>query len=705
MAFLSKQKKFMKIFPSTETFLGPGQYLPITKVKVSTQNHVPFLSSEQRTVTTATSPKSSVVPGPGSYYKDDLSFKLKKNHLKQKIFTELNKDRMRNSTSNINHHSKHPSNKVLYPTTNNSVVELSFNITNNTKRLPTALPEDNIEPIGFNIQDKRFKTKTISNDIPGPGFYFTNSNNKVISNSKSKKNKTITAIDLTITNALNYDKLCNCSTIPTKERKYGYDYAPNGMLIPKENPNFYRTFTGDKDDMVGPGNYELCLPEQWHKTGTEWSKFNKVKEVPKHKHIKDEIMYALSRESENTEEAAMYRTMQNFTKANIIKQNTLPYKYNIKTMNNEIVPKQGMLDAFMKPIKNNPGPGYYYIEKNRTAFNTDKGSKTYRLNFIEGNTLTFTENKVNDNQVSPATYFREDLKSLKRLKHKYCIDTLNRNESSKQRTKQQHAKTMIGFNSTTYRFTNYKKSHSLSLDEQTYNLIYNHNNNNINTNRSNTNPSGVTVYGLNKKSFNFKNANFPFGTTGLRFNPKVHDPFNLLPEKDIPGPGTYINPYSATGAMNTVILGNRLTNIENAKKLCTTQADKTKSLKIPHNPPAVGLYSPDTVQSIEYQNLKNSAKSKNVPFNSTLSKVINSVNSDNNKEVGPGSYIQFNKKQKFQVVPPFKTGAERSFHKNGFSNEKVVGVGTYDVNKSYPWRKKEFNALYINNNNNTNINN
>jgi hypothetical protein len=56
-------------------------------------------------------------------------------------------------------------------------------------------------------------------------------------------------------------------------------------------------------------------------------------------------------------------------------------------------------------------------------------------------------------------------------------------------------------------------------------------------------------------------------------------------------------------------------------------------------------------------------------------------------------------------VPPFKTGAERSFHKNGFSNEKVVGVGTYDVNKSYPWRKKEFNALYINNNNNTNINN
>ena len=57
---------------------------------------------------------------------------------------------------------------------------------------------------------------------------------------------------------------------------------------------------------------------------------------------------------------------------------------------------------------------------------------------------------------------------------------------------------------------------------------------------------------------------------------------------------------------------------------------------------------------------------ENVPFNSTLSKVTNSVNSDNNKEVGPGSYIQFNKKQKFQVVPPFKTGAERSFHKNGF---------------------------------------
>ena len=45
----------------------------------------------------------------------------------------------------------------------------------------------------------------------------------------------------------------------------------NGKLIPKENPNLYKTFSGEKNDMVGPGNYELEI--KWNSTGTQWSKF------------------------------------------------------------------------------------------------------------------------------------------------------------------------------------------------------------------------------------------------------------------------------------------------------------------------------------------------------------------------------------------------------------------------------------------------
>ena len=32
-------------------------------------------------------------------------------------------------------------------------------------------------------------------------------------------------------------------------------------------------FSGEKDDAVGPGSYEINLPELWRKTGTCWSKY------------------------------------------------------------------------------------------------------------------------------------------------------------------------------------------------------------------------------------------------------------------------------------------------------------------------------------------------------------------------------------------------------------------------------------------------
>ena len=34
----------------------------------------------------------------------------------------------------------------------------------------------------------------------------------------------------------------------------------------------YKTFSGEKGDTVGPGSYEIEKPNNWHKTGTEWSK-------------------------------------------------------------------------------------------------------------------------------------------------------------------------------------------------------------------------------------------------------------------------------------------------------------------------------------------------------------------------------------------------------------------------------------------------
>ena len=60
-------------------------------------------------------------------------------------------------------------------------------------------------------------------------------------------------------------KVSSISTIPSKDNQYGYDLS-NGNIKPRENPDMYKTFSGEKWDMVGPGNYDISLPEEWHKT-------------------------------------------------------------------------------------------------------------------------------------------------------------------------------------------------------------------------------------------------------------------------------------------------------------------------------------------------------------------------------------------------------------------------------------------------------
>jgi len=43
-------------------------------------------------------------------------------------------------------------------------------------------------------------------------------------------------------------------TIPSHNRIFGYGEAGNGILFPINNT--VKTFTGNKDDCVGPGEYE-----------------------------------------------------------------------------------------------------------------------------------------------------------------------------------------------------------------------------------------------------------------------------------------------------------------------------------------------------------------------------------------------------------------------------------------------------------------
>ena len=58
-------------------------------------------------------------------------------------------------------------------------------------------------------------------------------------------------------------------TIPSKIQEFGFDILDNGSLVQKQNPDMYKTFSGEKGDTVGPGSYEIEKPSNWRKTGTD----------------------------------------------------------------------------------------------------------------------------------------------------------------------------------------------------------------------------------------------------------------------------------------------------------------------------------------------------------------------------------------------------------------------------------------------------
>ena len=62
----------------------------------------------------------------------------------------------------------------------------------------------------------------------------------------------------------NLNKRAFISSIPGKERSYGYTIEENGNMTPKENPDNLQIFSGLGKDTVGPGNYDINM--KWNKT-------------------------------------------------------------------------------------------------------------------------------------------------------------------------------------------------------------------------------------------------------------------------------------------------------------------------------------------------------------------------------------------------------------------------------------------------------
>ena len=255
MAFLSNEEKFFwaKSLPSTEN-ISPGFYIPQTICRKIKKSFVPFGSGEEK------KKKEIISKIPLNHSKNIYLFNMnkyrffydktgKKNNNKKKIRIvnkiEDKKDLKDNIIiQNFNEKNKNK-NKKLFPKLHIDSPNNLKNSINNKEKLST-------EPHA-NINNKNELNKASSEN-----WY---------SRVRTKYNNELL---LEFGRDKNLNKRAFISSIPGKERSYGYTIEENGNMTPKENPDNLQIFSGLGKDTVGPGNYDINI--KWNKTLSLWSK-------------------------------------------------------------------------------------------------------------------------------------------------------------------------------------------------------------------------------------------------------------------------------------------------------------------------------------------------------------------------------------------------------------------------------------------------
>ena len=635
MAFVFKaEREVSNERIKTNNDLGPGEYLPITDYKRFSVNREPFLSSNKKVIFQ----KINDVPGPGAYYHDEVLIQYLKNIQNEKISEQNDKVHLIAKGGNID----------LHP---------------------------NSEKIGFNTKSKRFK---VSNEdkTPGPGQYFPKIKRKDKA-SKLREEELFSKQKIQIRKINEFQRI---PTIPSKIQEYGFEILDNGSLVQKQNPDMYKTFSGEKGDTVGPGSYEIEKPNNWHKTGTEWSKLKVQRDFYKKNKTGKNSSTCLT--STNYSDNGNTNTKTSFYSPNSTTNN---FNENIKI--NE--PEEGEItDIKMKKNRSfdknifkcrilncqkfngkkinrketfetviqgyYPGPGYYYDPFKTSSFRF-KPTPEFKQ-FFGSKLERFYKFKGFDNHLGPGEYFEK---------------AMNKTSTG-----------FAPFSSTANRF--YSSFFSRGKNEIPGPGEY--------TLKSFTvSPNGRKTQSTSPKG--------KFGTNERRFVDIVNTKWKYC----VPGPG-YYNPEEikthAFRPFNTFYKTNFFNLNKNKNKNLAIKKviiDSNKLIK--EKAPPIGLYNPDMAFTIDYKNKKKVFETKNnkVAFDSTYNKKKKNkkIEKNDNVNIGPGYYYHEKIIKNLRPSPQFHL-PENESRKKWFSNSNCnIGPGHYDINNYFDWNKKSFNINFV----------
>ena len=666
MAFVYREEKLKKVRPNTT--LGPGQYLPITDTKIVKSNvgRAPFESSAKKFKPMFGENYSykKGTPGPGNYYQDNFEEKSRK---------------IKNS-ANIKYSGQEENivqDKYLSKTGNNFNTKYDVN--------------DQKEVLGFEVKEKRFKNS--SNINPGPGNYFKDEQNKKVNKLRAKSAMEINSKNFNI-NKNKYIESLKVPSIPFNDN--GFEIDNNNSLVKLEDPNTFLMFRGDKKESVGPGSYDLDDPKSWLKNGTSWSK---MKEPKIFNQFGNKSLYSNTSKNSTRPQTALelsqnivatHSNNSSISKSIINRNSTAKMlknareqrKWNMVQMrkdfkketqerrnNSHRIPL--MADDYYEQMekfsnKQVPGPGYYVDMVKESDFYRKSMPYPEFKQFFLSNNERFPETKSNE-LLGPSTYYKDNI---------YYNSAFNTGEIEKQVDINKNKETP--FLTRAKRFTN--------------------NNSQKDGNKAtNTKTPGPGAYDpkipKTIEPNKFGNINNTFNFRQKRFGPSASE---LKWQMDTPGPGEYINPYTATGTANTLLINGLYIDIRKGKEILRQKAKIQKPLReVGLNTPGVGSYDPDKVISIAYNNRK---KAKDRKENEKLKIAFDSHMKDEKQlselksNLGPGIYYKELPAKSPKIRSPFQNGVERM--KDGKVGSGLE-PGHYDIGSYFDWNKKTYNVSYL----------
>ena len=501
------------------------------------------------------------------------------------------------------------------------------------------------ERLGFDIKGKRFKDEVNKN--PGPGEYFKENKMKKYNDSNHRAKTAL----YKNTNYVPKDNVF-VPSIPYKDN--GFEIGENNSLIKLESEN---DLWKKNQDKLGPGSYDIDNPKEWLKSGTSWSKMKveRVMNIKSDQNLKD-----ITR----PETALILNVNYISEHPNNLKEKKPKNKKRLQTAKYKPVYYQmsNSHEDNLKSLTNKKKDGFpcndYYIDIVKdSVFYKDTIPYPEFKQFFLSNNQRFTEVKKNE-FLGPTTYFENN---------NYYKSSFSSEKILKKKDINKVTKTP--FNTREKRF---KKVNNNVINEEfpgpgTYNpKIINAIESNKFNNKTNT--------------FNFRSKRF--GTAGSDFKWKI----------SIPGPGSYINPYTATGTSNTLLINGLYLNIRKGKEILKPKSKETIPLKKPDNMvPGVGSFNPGLVSSIAYNNRKKAKfanDKRNVAFNSAIKRENKKVYKSN---VGPGYYYHPKQFKEKQINPPFLQSSTK-FKKD--KNIFGLGPGFYESRSYFDWNKKSFNSLF-----------